>query len=95
MASNGTSNNIGAIIGGVIGGLALLCAFGIAAIYLLRRGQRQQGAEVSRGDFPKETLVEDRQNYYDGWGPKELPTYAMEHTSSQEPVELPDTPARF
>ncbi|KAH8729248.1 hypothetical protein BGZ61DRAFT_446040, partial [Ilyonectria robusta] len=43
-SSGGASNNLGPIIGGVIGGLALVCGTAIAAIYLLRRNNNRSAS---------------------------------------------------
>ncbi|KAI1388053.1 uncharacterized protein F4822DRAFT_444509 [Hypoxylon trugodes] len=40
--SGGSSTNTGGIIGGVLGGLALVCGTVLAALYLLRRGRQRQ-----------------------------------------------------
>lgn len=79
-------NNTDAIIGGVLGGLALLGGFVIAAIYLLRRKQRAQENTV---EFPA-TEVEPRWKgddmhvKVDGWAPQELPV----HSHQVGPTEL-------
>ncbi|KAJ6779661.1 hypothetical protein PWT90_08907 [Aphanocladium album] len=84
------SNNTPAIIGGVIGGIALLCLFGLAAIYLIRRDKKataKKNQEKRSTELLALSNVED--NKYQshratgGWGPKELPA------RQSDPVELP------
>ncbi|KAK4038805.1 hypothetical protein C8A01DRAFT_17114 [Parachaetomium inaequale] len=57
-ASNATSppNNTGAIIGGVAGCLALVCGFGLAVVWLLRRNRN---ANAESGSAPSSSLHED------------------------------------
>lgn len=44
-SGGGPPNNTGAIIGGVIGGIALLCISVVATVYLLRRSRSQKALE--------------------------------------------------
>ncbi|KAH6847061.1 hypothetical protein B0I37DRAFT_374197 [Chaetomium sp. MPI-CAGE-AT-0009] len=45
--SSGPANNTGAIIGGVAGCLALVCGFGLAAVWLLRRNKNAKSKAAS------------------------------------------------
>lgn len=45
--SSSPANNIGAIIGGVAGCLALVCGFGLAAVWLLRRNRNAKAKAAS------------------------------------------------
>ncbi|KAM3498608.1 hypothetical protein MY10362_008086 [Beauveria mimosiformis] len=84
------TNNTPAIIGGVIGGIALLCIFGLAAIYLIRRDKT---ATAKRNKEKRSTELLALPNAEDkkypshratgGWGPRELPAH------QSDPVELP------
>lgn len=49
---SGKPNNIGLIIGGVLGGLALLCISAIAIFYLWRRNQNQAPAPAMKPVHP-------------------------------------------
>lgn len=87
-------SNTGAIIGGVIGGIALLCIFGIAAIYLLRRNKSSRSrrpaisppSSVDGPWYGQETKRKNRMT--GGWGPKELQGSSYDKPPSH-PVELP------
>ena len=89
--SSGSNNNTGAIIGGVIGGLALLCGCIVAVVYILRRSRNrdqrlarpsEEGNQTSETDLKSGSITTGG-----GWGPQELPTYKT--ALSQHPVELP------
>lgn len=49
-ADSETPNNIGLIVGGVLGGLALLCLSTVAIFYLWRRNQKQIPASTKSFD---------------------------------------------
>ncbi|KAK0653581.1 hypothetical protein QBC41DRAFT_387469 [Cercophora samala] len=100
---NPQSNNIGAIIGGVIGSIALLCASGIVIVWLLRRNRHSSKVSGSKpylnsspGSIGKESESTDHKpevaawTHYNraGWGPQEL---SADHNLVQNmtPVELP------
>ncbi|PNP37994.1 hypothetical protein TGAMA5MH_10093 [Trichoderma gamsii] len=95
--SDGSSpNNTGAIIGGVIGGIALLCFSGIAAILLLRRSRsrphqtRMNGAQGEEHEawYHLSPKTKSDHRFTGGWGPRELPSSSYNRTSVH-PVELP------
>ncbi|KAJ3472805.1 hypothetical protein NLG97_g10705 [Lecanicillium saksenae] len=84
------ANNTPAIIGGVIGGIALLCIFGLAAIYLIRRDKKataKRNQEKRRTELSTSPNTEDKKDRSHratgGWGPRELPA------QQSDPVELP------
>ncbi|KAH0495894.1 hypothetical protein TgHK011_009420 [Trichoderma gracile] len=94
--NNGGSspNNTGAIVGGVIGGIALLCISGLVAILLLRRN-RPHGRQTPTKGAQRDT----HQSWYDrspktkhrftgGWGPRELDGSQQERYPDH-PIELP------
>ncbi|KAK4241167.1 hypothetical protein C8A03DRAFT_12513 [Achaetomium macrosporum] len=54
--SNNNSNNTGAIIGAAIGGLALLCGFGIAVVWILRRS-RNANSRPSSPSEPSASII--------------------------------------
>ncbi|TQW02482.1 hypothetical protein IF2G_10082 [Cordyceps javanica] len=92
MATPGGSgtNNTPAIIGGVIGGIALLCIFGLAAIYLIRRDKKataKKNIEKRRTELLTMPNTVDKKwpshGVTGGWGPRQLPAH------HSEPVELP------
>ncbi|KAH4016346.1 hypothetical protein HBI81_194570 [Parastagonospora nodorum] len=96
------STNIGAIVGGVLGGLALICLT-ILGTVLIRRKHGAQGKAISppdhthydRNGFTDNVPLyahdsEDLQKYYhreDSPGPVEM--YSGPHPVNVEPVELP------
>ncbi|KAH3906114.1 hypothetical protein HBH56_208680 [Parastagonospora nodorum] len=96
------SANIGAIVGGVLGGLALICLT-ILGTVLIRRKHGAQGKAISppdhthydRNGFTDNVPLyahdsEDLQKYYhreDSQGPVEM--YSGPHPVNVEPVELP------
>ncbi|KAF4435734.1 hypothetical protein F53441_13438 [Fusarium austroafricanum] len=96
-----SGSNTGAIVGGVVGGLAVICGTGIAAIYLLRRNRSQKSeATPETGQGTTETPDQTVPNN----GPKELvgskpgdvqakrQTAELQGTVSprrSDPVELP------
>ncbi|KAL7900930.1 hypothetical protein HDV64DRAFT_290632 [Trichoderma sp. TUCIM 5745] len=75
-------NNTGAIIGGVIGGIALLCLSGIAAVLLLQRTRSRphqtpmNGAqrEPHQAWYDLGSRTKSNHRFTGGWGPRELPT---------------------
>ncbi|KAK0701398.1 hypothetical protein B0T21DRAFT_353672 [Apiosordaria backusii] len=90
-------NHTAAIVGGVIGSIALLCLSGIAIVWLLKRNRNN--SDAAKPDnvpvlAPLEQHAADNKEaawtHYNsaGWGPQELPAY---HDGVQEraPVELP------
>jgi len=83
--STNAKSNTGSIIGGVIGGLALICCFGGLVAYLLVKSRTVKGGTrhqmTSFGGRPS-PLHKTSQG---GWGPIELPS--NDHVRS--PVELP------
>ncbi len=84
---NNSLNNTGAVIGGVIGGLALVCVSGIAVVYLLRR--RWMGKPAFRSPSKTapapETSFAEYNMEQESPGPAEVPL----HESYVLPVELP------
>ncbi|KAH6288729.1 hypothetical protein HBI39_214580 [Parastagonospora nodorum] len=96
------STNIGAIVGGVLGGLALICLT-ILGTVIIRRKHGAQGKAISppdhthydRNGFTDNVPLyvhdsEDLQKYYhreDSQGPVEM--YSGPHPVNVEPVELP------
>ncbi|KAM3477843.1 hypothetical protein MY8738_006268 [Beauveria namnaoensis] len=84
------TNNTPAIIGGVIGGIALLCIFGLVAIYLIRRDKKATATRNKEKRSAEQLALsnaEDKKHPSDratgGWGPRELPAH------QSDPVELP------
>ncbi|KAH6695171.1 hypothetical protein F5X68DRAFT_29020 [Plectosphaerella plurivora] len=93
---------IGAIIGGVLGGVALLCGTIIAVVFLLRRrsarapsrdghrpapGARQE----ARHQTPSPDWEKQKQHYLvsSGWGPQELSSgYQQRGPGPRSPVEM-------
>ncbi|KAL1850971.1 hypothetical protein VTK73DRAFT_9589 [Phialemonium thermophilum] len=72
---------VGAIVGGVLGGLAILCATALLGLYLLRKGRAGQpsaAAEPAGEDRlgPTSQVVAGKaqdDRLAGGWGPRELP----------------------
>ena len=89
-----TSTNIGAIVGGVVGGVALLAIIGLAA-FLIRRRRRNRVAPGAPAYEPytetKTPIVEDHKYH-----PQELPpgNQYVEAPSAELPHELPAEPHR-
>ncbi|KAK8088414.1 hypothetical protein PG997_003375 [Apiospora hydei] len=79
-AGNATPNNTGAIIGGVIGGLAMICLTIFAIVYLFRRGQRRRSEAKTQQQTPGPQEVEYITNSY------------RENKTPRYPVELHSTP---
>jgi hypothetical protein len=91
-ASNTTNNNLGPIIGGVLGGLALICATILLAIYLTKRNRLRKTSTAPRveGDLAPQPAAEIKNSPYGGWGPAELPGgYSEPAGPSRSPRELP------
>ncbi|KAK8922824.1 hypothetical protein VCV18_006884 [Metarhizium anisopliae] len=95
--ANSSPNTIGTITGGVIGGIAVLCIFGLAAIYLLRRSRSNRDDRSPSPNLPAplesaETSAVNGYKYSNrrtgGWGPSELPGSEYGRPSLH-PVELP------
>ncbi|KAK4153341.1 hypothetical protein C8A00DRAFT_33894 [Chaetomidium leptoderma] len=51
-SGGGVANNVGAITGGVVGCVALLCGFGLAAVWLMRRNRNPSAKSHSPGSSP-------------------------------------------
>ncbi|KAH8660437.1 hypothetical protein BX600DRAFT_523389 [Xylariales sp. PMI_506] len=86
-SSTSSTKNTGAIIGGVIGGLALVCITVLAVFYLFRRGSNQKTQSLD--------LAEDRDNYQhdrtqiEGVATPEGPGYNMQQNNTHlYPAEL-------
>ncbi|KAI6088094.1 hypothetical protein F4821DRAFT_95163 [Hypoxylon rubiginosum] len=82
-------SNTNAIVGSVIGGLAVLGIIAIAALYLLLRYRRREAEKSTH----EEKDIEESPSHTStikqgGWGPSELPTYHSA-LSQRPPVELP------
>ncbi|KAJ9157215.1 hypothetical protein NKR23_g363 [Pleurostoma richardsiae] len=86
----GGTNNTGAIVGGVVGCLALLCGFGIALVYLLRRGKARRSRSPKPDSSPKLAQDEFKEPSHanGGWAPRELPAQ-VHYVPPMHPVELP------
>jgi hypothetical protein len=100
--SNSNSNNLGVIIGGVVGGLAIICFFALGVIYLLRRRQHSgrtpnpdntppkvppNGSESSGGvAFPLEKQGEELSTLYPKW--KTYTSFEMPTGTTNGPSEL-------
>ncbi|KAI1766657.1 hypothetical protein GGR53DRAFT_485376 [Hypoxylon sp. FL1150] len=84
--SSNPGGNTNAIVGSVIGGLAVLGIIVIAVLYLLLKDRRRKAAapvqETKDLEEPPSHTSKIQQG---GWGPSELPTYH----SALSPVELP------
>ncbi|KAL6885412.1 hypothetical protein GGI43DRAFT_432461 [Trichoderma evansii] len=94
ISSGSSTNNTRAIIGGVIGGIALLCLSGIASVFFLRRNRSRRRQTLMKG-----AQRNTHQSWYDlgpktkhrftgGWGPRELPGSSYDRTPDH-PIELP------
>lgn len=88
------NSNLGAIIGGVIGGLALLCVFGGVVVYLVVKARlvKTPLSQLPIG-YPGEDFTQfDKTNRgLGGWGPSEL---AAHEYPARSPVELPASSMR-
>ncbi|KAM0209815.1 hypothetical protein ACHAQI_006280 [Fusarium lateritium] len=91
--SESSSNNLGPTIGGVIGGLVVICGTIITAIFLLRKNRRKDeegsGTEMHNSkDSPPlglQSQVKGPQEL-EGWNIQEMP--ANDHNIRRAPVEL-------
>jgi hypothetical protein len=71
--SNSPASNTGAIVGGVVGCLALICSSAVATVWLLRRQRSKANSKTSStrdypkppsGPEPKESYIEKKQDYH-------------------------------
>jgi hypothetical protein len=91
--SEASSNNLGPIIGGVIGGLVVICGTIITAIFLLRRNHRKDEEEdkTETNNFKNphplglQSQVKEPQEL-EGWNIQEMP--ANDHNIHRGPIEL-------
>ncbi|KAB5540253.1 hypothetical protein GE09DRAFT_1225711 [Coniochaeta sp. 2T2.1] len=93
-----STTSLGPIIGGVIGGIVIICASVVLAIYLVKRDRSRKRistmpakpntASVSPPEYsPKDVNNTTR---YSGWGLRELPAgHSAERARARSPVELP------
>ncbi|KAF5235039.1 hypothetical protein FAUST_7307 [Fusarium austroamericanum] len=81
-----SQNNLGPIIGGVIGGLVIVCSTVIGAIYLLRRRRDKEGSpkQDTAKTFSTENEFKARQELQGAWVVAEMPG----QQESPRPVEL-------
>ncbi|KAB5576279.1 hypothetical protein GE09DRAFT_1095234 [Coniochaeta sp. 2T2.1] len=94
--NTGTSTtSLGPIIGGVIGGLVVICASAVLAIYLIKRDRSRKRMSTmpkpnTASVSPPEYSPKDPNNTtrYSGWGPRELPA-GDPVERARSPVELP------
>ncbi|KAL2114940.1 hypothetical protein VTJ04DRAFT_10603 [Mycothermus thermophilus] len=49
-SNSGSGNNIGVIVGGAVGGLAVVCGSALLAVWLLHRSRREKAAKSSSSD---------------------------------------------
>lgn len=94
------SNNTGAIVGGVVGCLAVLCACGVAVFWIVRRNKNPRTA-ASPADPGTPGYGSEQELYANnGWMPREL-AGSGEHVPPRElpamptPVELPVSYEKF
>ncbi|KAI1025764.1 hypothetical protein LB503_006624 [Fusarium chuoi] len=92
--SGSSSPNIGAVIGGVIGGLVVICGTIITAIFLLRRNRSKdtEAGTIEQNTEDNSTRHLRRSNTKEpqepgGWDIHELPV--IEQNQRRSPVELP------
>jgi hypothetical protein len=71
--SNSATSNTGAVIGGVVGCLALICSSAVATVWLLRRHRSKASirapstrdhTEPGSGPEPKDSYIETKQDYH-------------------------------
>ncbi|KAK8050197.1 hypothetical protein PG994_011927 [Apiospora phragmitis] len=90
-AGNATPNNTGAIIGGVIGGLAMICLTIFAIVYLFRRGQRRRSeAKLQTQQMPGAQGAEyNASSYAENKGPRyPVELHSSPRARNDAPVEL-------
>ena len=87
--SGSLPNNTGAIIGGAIGGLALVCISAVATVYLLRRNRNQKAMEESANAVG--AVVPAYYNYetYNGVPQEQYVISELDGRRNSKPVELP------
>ncbi|KAG6016572.1 hypothetical protein E4U43_003509 [Claviceps pusilla] len=93
------SGNLVPILGSVLGGIALLCLSGLAAIFLLRRSRSNRSQSSSSPPALEQTDANDEasdtrsdtcsKHATGGWGPSELPDSQLKPRENQNAVELP------
>jgi hypothetical protein len=104
-ANTNTNNNMGAIIGAAIGGLALLCGFGIAVVWILRRSRNSKPGSSSPSEpsassisapldlKPELDAVWSGRSELSARGPAAYDTASSRlRYPPMTPVELPTTP---
>lgn len=103
-ASNGAPDNTVAIIGGIVGCVALLCVSGIVVIWLLKRrrdGNKAKAlAEQQDRREAYETKPPPQYHAAEKWAPREvgadpLPIRELGGNDVRSPVELPAASPRF
>lgn len=102
--NSSNNNNLGSIIGGVIGGLALVCGSVVAVVYLLKRGKsrRQLGPTTDQSpstdqpwlSAPPISVHGDKTSQISRWYPSELHNTTTEPTPSELPGMQVATGAR-
>lgn len=87
------SSNLGAIIGGALGGLALLCASAVAIVYLLKKRHGTSVGETTQdGQMGHESVVSTQFQNKAGEGSRNLgipSELAATPTTGPKHVELP------
>lgn len=87
--SGGRLNNTGAIIGGVIGGIALLCISVIATVYLLRRNRNQKATEGNPHSYEGHMPVYHAHNAYEPTRGDPPVMSELDGERNSKPSELP------
>ncbi|SPO04391.1 uncharacterized protein DNG_07076 [Cephalotrichum gorgonifer] len=90
--SGGPPNNTGAIIGGVIGGLALICASAVATVYILRRNRSQKARQAEATAPPHVADGWIPPAYTEGTAPikeQHYPIAELDSRRNTRPSELP------
>ncbi|KAI8373288.1 hypothetical protein BD560DRAFT_423198 [Blakeslea trispora] len=76
-SDNKSNSNIGAIVGGVVGGVALIALIGLAFLFLRRQSQKRK-----REKQKTELIDDDDDSYYRGLNGRPLSAASVEHNNA-------------
>ncbi|KAI1483229.1 hypothetical protein F4774DRAFT_427611 [Daldinia eschscholtzii] len=89
-----TTTNTGAIVGGVLGGLALVCGTVVAVVYILRRSRTTQDRDEAHGEYTPQPQADKHITMDSGMSPAEVNGTALARDQIQS-FELYSAPSSW
>ncbi|KAK6948737.1 hypothetical protein Daesc_010508 [Daldinia eschscholtzii] len=89
-----TTTNTGAIVGGVLGGLALMCGTVVAVVYILRRSRTTQDRDEAHGEYTPQPQADKHITMDSAMSPAEVDGTALTRDQIQS-FELYSAPSSW